>query len=76
MEIANYLHVSLDEIVYGQDHHAEETPPKDQYEVLSAEQKEWLDVLSCIPDDRKQLCLDFLKTHMVIPSKYSDDKMA
>jgi len=43
---------------------------------LSKEEREWLDIVSRIPEDRHQLCKDFLKTHMVIPEKYPNRKKA
>lgn len=75
IEIADYLGISLDELVYGAEHLAKwlpEVPSSD----LTEEQQEWLDILSQIPDDRKQMCKDFLRTHMVAPEKYASDKMA
>ena len=41
-----------------------------------AEYKEWIDVIDRIPEDRKSMCLDFLKTHMTIPEQYFDKKNA
>ena len=35
-------------------------------------EQELLEVFSHIPADRQQLCLDFLRTHMVQPEKYAD----
>ncbi len=35
-------------------------------------EQELLEVFSHIPEDRQQLCLDFLRTHMVQPEKYVD----
>lgn len=73
LEIADYLHISLDELVYGKE--AADEMIREKSLSLSAEQKEWLDVLSHIPDDKKSICLDFLKTHMVTPDKYSEGKI-
>ena len=38
--------------------------------------KDWIDVIERIPDNRRSMCLDFLKTHMAIPEKYFDKKNA
>lgn len=73
LEIADYLHISLDELVYGKE--AADEMIREKSLSLSAEQKEWLDVLSHIPDDKKSICLDFLKTHMVAPDKYCEGKI-
>ncbi|MBU5481782.1 hypothetical protein [Blautia sp. MSJ-19] len=72
MEIAEYLQISLDELVYG----LGKAPysNKTQNCELSSE---WGDIISQIPEDRQQLCKDFLRTHMVAaPKKYADDKRA
>lgn len=110
IEIAEYLHISLDELVYG-----DNPPYSDHYsELISTEQKllevfsrlnmslnnnvsgsstslpvhkthnnelsdterELLDIFSRIPEGHQQLCLDFLKTHMVQPEKHLDKKNA
>lgn len=70
IELADYLGVSLDELVYG---------PGDGQRTeaqLSASEREWLDIISCIPVDRQETCKDFLRTHMVEPKKYSDKRNA
>lgn len=61
MEIANHLRITLDELVYGEKSHAR---------YLSSEEVEWLSILFSIPADRRAMCKDFLKTHMVIPDRY------
>ena len=75
IELADYLEISLDELVYGPERLQKWLPPAPPSD-LTEEQQEWLDILSGIPDDRKQMCKDFLWTHMVVPEKYSDSKMA
>ena len=64
MEMAEYLGVSLDELVYGIAHSNE----------LSESDKEWLDIVAHIPEEKQQMCKDFLRTHMVIPEKYEERK--
>lgn len=76
IDIANYLHVSLDELVFGEDRADEIVREKMPSLDLTDEQKEWLDVLSHIPEEKHSLCLDFLKTHMAEPDKYAEGKMA
>lgn len=68
MEIAEYLHISLDELCYGKE--------KMKAAVLSESDREWLCILSRIPADKRQMCKDFLSTHMVAPEKYVDKKNA
>lgn len=67
MELAQYLHVSIDELAFGPD-------AAPQYNGLTDSDKEWLSIAHCIPDDRQQMCKDFLRTHMVQPEKYLDKK--
>lgn len=74
IQLADYLEISLDELVYGPDHIRKWFPEAPSN--LTEEQIEWLDILSAIPDDRKPMCRDFLKTHMVVPEKTATDKMA
>jgi len=64
MEMAEYLGVSLDELVYGNAHSNE----------LSESDQEWLDIVAHIPEEKQQMCKDFLRTHMVIPEKYEERK--
>lgn len=75
LEIADYLHVSLDELVYGKEAADEMVRERMPSLGLTQEQKEWLDVLSHIPEEKHSMCLDFLKTHMVVPNKYSEGKI-
>lgn len=67
MEIADYLGMSLDELVFGLDK-ASSSDSDDMHE--------WSYIISHIPEDRQQMCKDFLRTHMVIPEKYADRKKA
>lgn len=41
---------------------------------LSESDREWLDIISRIPEDKQQMCKDFLRTHMAVPVKYADAK--
>ncbi len=41
-----------------------------------AEYAEWIEVIDRIPDDKKMICLEFLKTHMAVPDKFLDKKKA
>lgn len=73
MEIAEQLGISLDELVYGPGassaHNiASPTPaPVDD---------EWVEIITHIPEDKQRMCKDFLRTHMVIPEKHVNSKMA
>ena len=72
-DIANYLGVSIDELVYG---------PERMYSLtwnplqLTEEQSELLQVFDRIPPDKHQLCIDFLKTHVAEPEKEEEGKRA
>lgn len=68
MEIAEYLHISLDELCYG--------PERMRASVLSENEREWLYILSRIPADKQELCKDFLRTHMTVPEKFVDKREA
>lgn len=75
-DMADYLGVSIEELIYG------EEKAKDialrtlrSGSQFTDEQIEWLYVLSRIPSEKRPVCLDFLKTHMVEPEK-SEGKMA
>lgn len=65
--IAKFFHVSTDYLLTGSEAESE---------TLSLEDIEWLDIIHKIPEDRKNMCKDFLKTHMVIPDKYENKKNA
>lgn len=36
--------------------------------------QEWIDIIAHIPEEKQDMCKDFLRTHMVIPEKYVDEK--
>lgn len=74
IEIADYLDIPLDELVYGPDRIKKWLP--DLPYSLTEEQQEWLDILSRIPEDKKEMCKDFLNTHVVVPEKTESGKMA
>lgn len=63
--IAKFFSVSTDYLLTG-----EESNNK----VLSIEDKEWLDIIAGIPLEKRDMCKDFLKTHMAIPDKFLDKK--
>ncbi len=72
IEMAEHLHMSLDELVYGYG----KAPYASQNNELKSIDTEWSDIISHIPDDRQDMCKDFLRTHMVLPDKYTDSKKA
>lgn len=65
MEMASYLNITIDELVYGK---------SASNRVISDTEREWLDIISNIPADKQQMCKDFLRTHMAVPEKYQDRK--
>lgn len=67
MEMASYLGVSLDKLVYNH-----ETLPAS----ISESDQEWLDIICRIPAEKQEMCKDFLRTHMAVPEKYADEKKA
>ena len=72
-DIADYLDVSLDELVYGEERFRERAK---EFYSLSEEQFDLLRVFDCIPPDKHQLCIDFLKTHVAEPEKEEEGKRA
>lgn len=64
MQLSEHLNVSLDRLVYGK-----------RSEVSSALDPEWAEIIERIPEERHQMCKDFLRTHMVIPEKYAQGKI-
>lgn len=68
MKIAEHLNISLDELCYGKD--------EMKAKVLTESDLEWLYIISRIPEDKQELCKDFLRTHMTVPEKYLDKKDA
>lgn len=75
MELAELLNMSLDELVYGNNPPIKRTSSTQNSE-LTASEMEWLDIISRIPEDKQQMCKDFLRTHITVPEKYSDKKNA
>ena len=72
LQIAAPFRIRLDELVYGLGQAPYSGKSQDN-EIDS----EWVEIISNIPEDRQQLCKDFLRTHMVVtPEKYADDKRA
>ena len=61
--MANHLGVSLDYLVNHR-------KLKSDQELLSESDKEWLRVIHRIPEEKQQMCMDFLKTHIEIPEKF------
>lgn len=47
-----------------------------QSDGLSDSEREWLEIVSRIPENKQKMCKDFLRTHMVVPEKYTDQKKA
>ena len=64
MQLSEHLNVSLDLLVYGK-----------RSKVSSALDPEWAEIIEHIPEERHQMCKDFLRTHMVIPEKYAQGKI-
>lgn len=64
MDIAEYLGISMDELCYG--------IGNSKTVMITKNQAEWLEIISRIPEERQQLCKDFLKTHAIIPDKYEN----
>jgi len=58
MLIAEYLEVSIDYLVYGEN-------TKNKSVTLNDEDYEWLEIKSKIPADKRKMCKAFLETHMV-----------
>ena len=65
MDIAEHIGVSLDELCYGEN---------SRTVLLTESQQEWLRLIARIPEDRHQMCRDFLSTHAVKPEKYSNKR--
>ncbi|MBD5504635.1 MAG: helix-turn-helix transcriptional regulator [Lachnospiraceae bacterium] len=66
--IARHLGITLDYLVT--------LSASVQNDGLSKSDQEWLDIISRIPEDKHNMCKDFLRTHMVVPEKYADEKKA
>ncbi len=61
--MADYLGISLDELIFGDDRSREVEAR------ISRSQQEWLDIVSHIPVERQETCKAFLRTHMVDAQK-------
>ena len=71
IQMADYLGVSLEEMVYGKEHIEEM-----RRSLITEQEYELLDVFSRVPDDKKEVCIDFLRTHISVPEKNANGKMA
>lgn len=72
LRIAEHLDITLDYLVTG-------IPDRQPLKLvenseLSASDQEWLFIVRQIPDDKQDMCKDFLRTHAVVPEKYMDVK--
>jgi transcriptional regulator with XRE-family HTH domain len=69
LRFARHIGVSLDYLVTGEEFHAEplESTPVSEFE------KDWLSLARSIPESKRAMCVDFLKTHAV-SEKYVDKK--
>jgi hypothetical protein len=78
MEMAEYLHISIDELIYGKGNAPYSDNIKTQNSELSNIDEDWIEIITHIPEDKQQICKDFLRTHMVEiePDKYSEGKRA
>lgn len=61
--IAQFLHVPIYYLLTGED---------EPEVAISKEDLDWLDIIHRIPEERQDMCKDFLCTHMVIPEKHQD----
>ena len=61
--IARFLHVPVYYLLTGEDE--PEVP-------VTKEDLDWLNVIHQIPEERRDMCKDFLRTHMVVPEKHQD----
>lgn len=66
--IARHLGVTLDYLVTL-------SGPTSNIE-LSESECEWLEIIAHIPEEKQEMCKDFLRTHMAVPEKYADRKKA
>lgn len=66
MDMANYLGITLDELVYNRE-------PVPSFPTGTQLDPEWIEIIAHIPEDKQQICKDFLRTHMVIPEKFQDE---
>lgn len=72
VEMAEYLQISTDELIYGHGRapYALRMARKNEIE------SEWVEIITQIPQEKHEMCKDFLRTHMATPEKYADDKRA
>lgn len=68
LAIARKLGVSLDYLI------TLEKVPHDS--ALSESDQEWLNIIALIPEDKQEMCKDFLRTHIAVPEKFADQKKA
>ena len=61
IDVAGYLGVTLDELVFGE---------RAQARILDSDEAECVEIFRRIPTDKRRMCLDFLRTHMVLPEKF------
>ncbi len=69
-QIAQYLGVSIDYLVTGEEAHNSAS----NVSAYPGIDPEWIDIISRIPEDHQEMCKDFLRTHMIIPERYADRK--
>lgn len=70
LRFAQYLGVSLDYLVTGVD----SSTPQLSVVGVSESEKEWLSIIHSIPEEKQEMCKDFLRTHIAVPEKYADRK--
>lgn len=70
LRLAEHLGVTLDYLVTGIPDREPIAPTLE----LSKSDREWLTIARLIPEDKQEMCKDFLRTHAVIPEKYLDRK--
>ena len=73
IEIAQHLGISLDDLVYGS---ASSATHNIASVMPSPVDEEWVEIITHIPEDKQKMCKDFLRTHMVIPERNVNSKMA
>ena len=66
MDMAELLNVSLDQLCYGLN--------STRSVILTENQREWLEIIDNIPNNKQEMCKDFLRTHVVVPDKYVKEK--
>lgn len=70
LRFAQHLGVSLDYLVTGIESGATQLSVVG----VSESEREWLSIIHAIPEDKQEMCKDFLRTHMAVPEKYADRK--